>query len=51
MIKMNALIYARVSHDEQVKYGYSINAQLEELIEYCKINKLKIKGRYVTRTG
>ncbi|WP_278626917.1 recombinase family protein [Thomasclavelia cocleata] len=44
---MNALIYARVSHDEQVKYGYSINAQLEALIEYCKINKLKIKGRYV----
>lgn len=44
---MKALIYARVSHEEQVKYGYSINAQLEALIEYCKKNKLKIKGRYV----
>lgn len=42
----NVRLYVRVSHDEQVKFGYSINAQLDALKKYCKVNKLKIKGEY-----
>lgn len=33
--------YCRVSHEEQVKYGYSINAQKDALIKYCKENGYK----------
>ena len=44
---MNARLYARVSRDEQVKYGYSIDAQLASLKEYCNQNKITISGIYV----
>ena len=46
-MKQNARIYARVSRDEQVKYGYSIDAQLTALKEYCNQNKITISGIYV----
>lgn len=32
--------YVRVSTDEQVKYGFSIQAQIDALTKYCKENKL-----------
>ena len=41
-MKQKARIYARVSRDEQVKYGYSIDAQLTALKEYCNQNKITI---------
>ncbi|WLR54320.1 recombinase family protein [Mesobacillus subterraneus] len=33
---MKVAIYIRVSTDEQAKHGYSIAAQEERLIAYCK---------------
>lgn len=33
--------YCRVSTDEQVKFGFSIEAQKDALIKYCKANNLK----------
>lgn len=44
---MKARLYARVSRDEQVKFGYSIDAQLEALENYCKENQIKIADIYV----
>lgn len=43
----NVRLYIRVSHEEQVKFGYSIDAQINALKTYCKENKLIVKGRYV----
>ena len=28
--------YVRVSHDEQKKYGYSVQAQIERIIKYAE---------------
>ena len=36
-----AACYCRVSTDEQVKFGFSIEAQKDALVKYCKNNKLK----------
>lgn len=33
-----ALLYIRVSHDEQVKFGYSLDAQEKALREWCQAN-------------
>lgn len=44
---MRARLYARVSKDEQVKFGYSIDAQLDALNEYCKENKIKVADVYI----
>ena len=33
--------YCRVSTEEQVKYGFSIQAQKDALIKYCKENDYK----------
>lgn len=33
---IRAVIYIRVSTEEQVRHGYSLNSQRERLIEYCK---------------
>ena len=43
----NVRLYIRVSHDEQVKFGYSIDAQIDALKRYCNENKLVIKGQYI----
>lgn len=43
----NVRLYIRVSHDEQVKFGYSIDAQIDALQRYCNENKLVIKGQYI----
>ena len=34
----NVRLYIRVSHEEQVKFGYSIDAQINALKTYCKEN-------------
>lgn len=39
-------LYVRVSHEEQVKHGLSVDAQIEALTEYAKNNKYKIVDVY-----
>jgi site-specific DNA recombinase len=52
---INALIYIRVSTDEQAERGFSLDAQLEVLMKYAianKINVLKVfKEDYSARKG
>ena len=42
-----AALYARVSTDEQAMKGYSLDAQLEKMSQYCEIYNLQIAGEYV----
>ena len=42
-----AALYARVSTDEQANIGYSLDAQIERLRQYCAIYDLQIAGEYV----
>ena len=39
-------IYCRVSTEEQVMHGYSMQAQEEALIQYAQDNNMKIIGIY-----
>lgn len=39
-------IYVRVSTEEQAKHGYSVQAQKESLISYCKEKKYKVYDIY-----
>lgn len=39
-------LYERVSTDEQAKYGYSIETQIDNLTEYCQKNNIKIVDHY-----
>lgn len=39
-------LFERVSTEEQHKYGYSIQTQIDALEEYCKANKIKIVDHY-----
>lgn len=39
-------LYERVSTDEQAKFGYSIEDQIDALTEYCEKNQLKIVDHY-----
>lgn len=39
-------IYIRVSTEEQVRHGYSLQSQKERLTEYCNQHKYKIIGYY-----
>ena len=43
---MNVGVYVRVSTEEQRDYGYSIDAQLREIKEYCKRRNLNIIDIY-----
>lgn len=43
---MRAALYCRVSTEEQAKFGFSINAQKEELTEYAKANNYSIVDIY-----
>ena len=43
----NVAIYARVSTEEQRKFGISVNDQKNSLTKYCKDNKLKIYDYYI----
>lgn len=42
-----AAIYARVSTEEQVREGFSIQAQLGELERYAEANNIEIVARYI----
>lgn len=42
-------IYARVSTEEQAEHGYSIDAQLDTLRNYCKLYDGEIAEEYVDR--
>lgn len=44
-----AAIYIRVSLQEQSKYGFSIEGQLDELKQHCKLNNLGIHDVYIDR--
>ena len=46
MVILRAGLYERVSTDEQAKYGYSIETQIDALEEYCSKNKMKIVDHY-----
>lgn len=43
---MNALLYTRVSKEDQVKYGMSLQTQLDDLTRYCSENHLNIRKVY-----
>lgn len=43
----NVAIYVRVSTQNQVEDGYSIEAQLTKLRQYCQLNELNIIGEFV----
>lgn len=43
---MKVFLYERVSSEEQVKYGYSLEAQHEALVDFCKANDHIIVGTY-----
>lgn len=45
--KMKAVLYARVSTEEQATEGYSINAQKELLYEYANKNNIEIIEEYI----
>lgn len=44
---LRAALYVRVSHEEQVLHGYSIEAQKQALTEYAQKNNLHIIDYYV----
>lgn len=46
MVVLRGAPYERVSTDEQSKYGYSIQTQIDALEEYCDKNKIKIVDHY-----
>ena len=43
----NIVAYVRVSHEEQVKYGFSLDAQKDALQEWADENGYKISGWYI----
>jgi DNA invertase Pin-like site-specific DNA recombinase len=45
---MKAVIYARVSSDEQQKEGFSIPAQIELLESYAKKNNIEVVKIYTS---
>ena len=48
---MRAVLYARVSTEEQGNKGYSLRQQLEVLREYCQQNEYKIVGEFEDRSS
>ena len=43
---IRAVLYIRVSSEEQVRHGYSLDSQKKRLIEFCKSKNYKIVGFY-----
>lgn len=43
---LRAGLFERVSTEEQAKFGYSIQSQIEDLEKYCNTHKMKIVGHY-----
>ena len=48
---MRAVLYARVSTEEQGNKGYSLRQQLEVLREYCQQNEYEIVGEFEDRVS
>lgn len=46
MSVLRAGLYERVSSDDQKRFGFSIETQIENLEEYCRKNDIKIVGHY-----
>lgn len=46
MTILRAGLFERVSTEEQARYGYSIQTQIDALVEYCEKNRLKIVDHY-----
>lgn len=46
MVVLRVGLYERVSTEEQALRGYSIDAQIADLTEYCEKNKMKIVDHY-----
>ena len=44
---IRVVLYIRVSTEEQVRHGYSIESQLKRLKEYCKLHGYKIVAIYI----
>ena len=42
-----AALYARVSTEEQAQEGYSLDAQLQVMRDYCEINEFQVVAEYV----
>ena len=45
--KAKAVIYTRVSTEDQAKEGFSLDAQLDKLRSYCKARDWLISGEYI----
>lgn len=46
LLVLRAALYERVSTDEQAKYGFSIQTQIDALEEHCEKNNMKIVKHY-----
>ncbi|MCQ2086058.1 MAG: recombinase family protein [archaeon] len=46
-MKKRAALYARVSTDEQAKFGYSLDAQIEKMRDFCFVQDIEIAGEYL----
>lgn len=46
MVVLRTACYERVSTDEQAKFGFSIQTQIDALNEYCVTNKMKVVDHY-----
>lgn len=44
---MNAIAYCRVSSEEQVLEGFSLDTQEKEIKEYCKLNNINLLQIYI----
>jgi len=44
---LRVVIYIRVSSEEQVRHGYSLQAQKERLLDYCKEHNYKVVDIYI----
>lgn len=46
MVVLRTACYERVSTDEQAKFGFSIQTQIDALNEYCEKNQMKVVDHY-----
>ena len=46
---MRAIVYVRVSTEEQARHGWSIDAQIDEIRRYAKQNSIELVKEYIDR--
>lgn len=46
-MKKRAIIYTRVSTDEQANSGYSLGVQYEQLLKYCELKEIEVVKHFV----